>query len=610
MNMRIALIFIVLLSFNSFSKGIFQNGRALTMCEVQLTRYMNSAKFVREFGTASANFWYKDFDPKWMLSTFKTKEDIKKALLFLKEYATLDPIFIKNYKNFIETAMLMDRISLPEMKEIFKTRKAGSYVVSFAEGPQAVKALKKVKKHLIQFTYDPDRNSVLALKKILAKKKMSPFYQKEYRRILYGAGLSEEEYKLLAEVYVPRNKISDLKVFEDFIDYIKPRTQQYKKEALKKINSIFTPWDSTKDGIHISLFKRFRQKVNDHRERRIQFELNRRKTNGEEISENVKRYAVHKAKKETNIFRKLLISCGGTVKSKSLKSATKKFKKFKIGMSLFFGVYGYTEANFDKLDANYSILELFKKEMGLKSDVKELSEDADPYWFRRFFYETGVGLAFTFVNNLIITNPSTSAFHKGWNGYLKFSTMDAANAWGYDYLFKEDPKEIKKEFEKLRQDPEFQKKLLAILKEVEKNNPDTSIKKFMDKYFNFSVLKSKDDLEKITLEDLETEEARELVMELLAERAYQNGMGDIPIFQTGNTGMDRWVFYRAYNIPNTIKSVAVDLLLFNIMCMASGENATTRKKAIAFLSAVGIQLADKWITAKIHYPIRRKAVNQ
>lgn len=246
--------------------------------------------------------------------------------------------------------------------------------------------------------------------------------------------------------------------------------------------------------------------------------------------------------------------------------------------------------------------------------------DTDPYWFERMGYEWAIGLAFTVVGNKIVTNSSTSFFRKYLEGYAKFSVLDGVNAYGYDALFGKhsyiryfqqiykgkdlEPSEIEKEFEKLKNSPTFEEDFAALMAYVEEKSKENNTKNFLDKHFNLSTYSSLDDEFRITQEDLETAEAQEVIMELLAERMYLQNMGNWPIFQTGNTGADRWSFYRVRNIIWDMKGLAVNLAIFQIMC----------REPLGKIGSWGLILAlyfgDTMFSGDLTYGMRRDAINQ
>ena len=164
--------------------------------------------------------------------------------------------------------------------------------------------------------------------------------------------------------------------------------------------------------------------------------------------------------------------------------------------------------------------------------------------------------------------------------------------------------EIEKEFDKLKKSPSFEKDVKELFAVLEQRSKDRNVKNFLDDYFNLSVYDSSLDPEKITQEDLESEEAREMMIELLAERMYLDNMGNVPLFQTGNKGADRWAFYRTMGIATSVKGLLLDLAIFRVLC-------TEPLGPIGSWGlALGIVFSDKYIMGDFTYQFRRDAINQ
>ena len=157
---------------------------------------------------------------------------------------------------------------------------------------------------------------------------------------------------------------------------------------------------------------------------------------------------------------------------------------------------------------------------------------------------------------------------------------------------------------KLKNSPTFKKDVEALLSFLEEKSKTNNTKNFLDKYFNLSTYASVKDKDKITQQDLETEEARELLMELLAERIYLQSMGDWPLFQTGSKGMDRFSFYRVRDVVWDLKTLMVNLAMFELMCREPFG------KIGSWGAILALVIGDKYITNDLTYQKRRDAINQ
>mgnify|MGYP000356732230 CR=1 FL=1 len=106
-----------------------------------------------------------------------------------------------------------------------------------------------------------------------------------------------------------------------------------------------------------------------------------------------------------------------------------------------------------------------------------------------------------------------------------------------------------------------------------------------------------------SLEDLESENGRDMMLELLAEKMYLENMGEWEAFQTGSKGLDRWSFYRARNLLTDMKGLALNLTIFQILCRKPIGPAS-------FALALGLYFGDTWLFGDYTYAKRREAINQ
>lgn len=301
-----------------------------------------------------------------------------------------------------------------------------------------------------------------------------------------------------------------------------------------------------------------------------------------------------RARAEGNIFRKLLNGCNGGGGAR-LASAKKKFKRFKLALSIGGTPLFYLKANWDK-------------------------KDSDPYFWERLGQEMALGIFFTVVANKIVTNTNKGFWARYLEGYAKFAALDILNAGSYELMFgpkgyarylqkmynggKFEKNQAELELEKLKNSPTFEKDVEELMSYLEEKSKDKNFKNLLDEHLNLYTYSSLDDEFKITQEDLETEEAREVMLELLAERMYLQNMGEWPVFQSGNSGLDRWAFYRARNVVMDIKSMAMNIAMFEIMCREPlGPIAS-------WGLVVGIQLADWFVIGDLTTAKRREAINQ
>lgn len=301
-----------------------------------------------------------------------------------------------------------------------------------------------------------------------------------------------------------------------------------------------------------------------------------------------------RARGEASIYRKLINGCNGGG-SAQLASAAKKFGRFKMALALGGSPVFYLSKNWDK-------------------------KDSDPYFWEKLGQEMTMTIMFTLVSSKIVTNTNKGFWARYLDGYVKFAGLDMISSGSYDWLFGRQgyaryfqqfynggvlrPSEAEKEFEKLKNSPTFDEDVEALTAYLEKMSKKKNLKNWLDKYFNLSAYSSLEDNFRITQEDLESEEAREVMMALLAERMYLSNMGDWPLFQTGSAGTDRWAYYRAQNSFMDIKTMALNIAIFEIMCREP------LGKIGSWGLVLGLTVGNWFVSGKLSYGWRREAINQ
>ena len=475
-----------------------------------------------------------------------------------------------------------------------------------------------------------------AIVNVVREAGLSSAMRKEYESVLRRSGLTQEQIE-----YAHKNGMilrDDQKSFERFKEYMVylDYLPSYKvKNGLKNIEKIYAFDDETRFFIPASALpthkafiaqrnkvlklesKRYSEIERDFKMQekdKLMKELDeimeakargdavdeerilqiKREVDDVGLSPSLLKRARAQAQGEANIFRRLMNGCNGGGSAR-LASATKKFKNFKIALALGGTPLFYLTKNWDK-------------------------KDEDPFFWEKLGQEMVMGLFFTLVANKIVTNTNKSFWARYLEGYVKFGSLDVLSAGSYELLFGPQsyirhfqqiykggpvaPNVIEEELEKLKESPTFEQDVKDLMAYLEEMSEKKNFKNLLDKHFNLSTYSSLDENFKITQEDLESEEAREIMLELLAEKMYLNSMGDWPILQTGNSGMDRWLFYRGRNVLFDIKSMALNIAMFEIMCREPLGKVGSWGLVFALV------LGDWMYTGDLTYNWRREAINQ
>lgn len=605
-------------------------------CEIAFVKLLNGKIPATATGNPAVNMWDERFLAENLLEDVLKVNDKAKRVEFLEDLIKLvhkDQIYVDNLSSVVNMMLKEGMLDFKDINRLFLQRSFNN--ASFFYSHTSKELSSKINIDPTKMAFIDDLINSSGLTKTL---------RKEYKNILMHSNRTAEELEFAIKNGMKlHNDMKHMEQFKKYMEFLDPAKPGKVKKGLKNIEKIYDfdfnhKWytiemlqgpdkqflaqksrlksfekkryveleaDMKAQKKRPELYKELSDQLDNKRAgkpyskkriKELRSEIEKVKKNVDDVTltKSQKNRLARHANGEKSIYRKMLNGCNSG-DSKRLESAKKKFVRFKLGVGLVAMPTFYTIKNYDKMDT-------------------------DPYWFERMGYEWAIGLAFTVVGNKIVTNSSTSFFRKYLEGYAKFSVLDGVNAYGYDALFGKhsyiryfqqiykgkdlEPSEIEKEFEKLKNSPTFEEDFAALMAYVEEKSKENNTKNFLDKHFNLSTYSSLDDEFRITQEDLETAEAQEVIMELLAERMYLQNMGNWPIFQTGNTGADRWSFYRVRNIIWDMKGLAVNLAIFQIMC----------REPLGKIGSWGLILAlyfgDTMFSGDLTYGMRRDAINQ
>lgn len=596
-------------------------------CEIAFVKLLNGKIPAEATGNPALNMWDERFLPENLLNDVLKVNDKKGRIAFLEDLIKLvhkDQIFVDNLSGVVNMMLREEMLHFKDIQRLFlnQTFDNASFFYSHT-----------LKELASKVNVDPSK--LTFINDLINKSGLSKTLRKEYKNILLHSNRTTEELEIAIKGGMKlHNDVKKMEQFKKYIEFLDPAKSAKAQKGLKNIEKIYDfefnhKWYSLemlqspdkqflaqksrlkgfeqkrvkelefglKTQQDPNLYKKWNRLLQEEKmgmkiDKKLKKDL-KKQIDDIQLNKQTKKRASRHAAGEKSIYRKMLNGCNSG-DSKRLESAKKKFVKFKLAMSLAGTPLFYSLKNWDK-------------------------RETDPFWVERLGYEWAIGLAFTVVGNKIVTNSNTSFFRKYIEGYAKFSVIDGVNAYGYDALFGKnsyiryfqqiysgkdlEPSQIEKEFEELKKSPTFEEDFAALTAYVEERSKANNTKNFLDTHLNLNTYSSMDD-DKITQEDLETAEGKEVMMELLAERMYLQNMGNWPIFQTGNTGLDRWSFYRMRNVVWDMKGLALNLALFQIMCREP------LGKIGSWGLILGLYLGDMAFSGDLTYGMRRDAINQ
>ncbi len=599
------------------------NAFGYSSCEINFVKLINGELPADLAKNPMINLWDEKFDPETIAKKLRGMEHQERKL-FIKELAKLiskDKFYNTNI------ALLLTKIHQEKLVPFsFLNRNFvehnfdnAKFFYSKIEGEFST-----------QLNVDPAK--IEAVEQYLNSIELRASFKKEYEDILVRSNLTAKDIDFaINNGMTLRDNAKDLAQFRryvDFLDNIKPHRM---KEGLKHFEDIYVYNVARNLNPLMKPHKKFLEqtrKLQAFEERRIreierglklqqetrvvseideaiQKEANgikvriqeklrfRKKIDDQALPQSLKQRARMQAKHEKAILRRIWNGCNKG-SSQRIASAKKKFSRFKFALALGASPAAYLYTNWDK-------------------------KDSDNFFWEKMGYEVAMGLFFTFVGNKIITNTSSSFWGKYFEGYWKFSILSGVDAYSYEALFGQQSmvrylqriykgevpeSDLEKQYQELVNDPDFEKNMQELMAYLEEQNKKFNTKAFLDKYINLSASSSLDDEFRITQEDLKSEEAREMIMELIAERIYLENMGNVGFFQTGRKDLDRFTFYRAQSVLWDVKGLLVNLALFELMCREPlGQIGS-------WTAIIAIVVGNKYFDGRYGYQLRREAINQ
>lgn len=282
---------------------------------------------------------------------------------------------------------------------------------------------------------------------------------------------------------------------------------------------------------------------------------------------------------KARVFEKLYYSCKSQVKSKPTPETARQAKRL---------TYALTAGGLGSSIMTYSAV--------------NWEEEKNSKWFNELYFSLGISLVFTFISAKFVL--ANDKLHP-WKGKMPLTFLNAALAdigvsGAYHYFFNTSDKELEKKLEELKKDPKAQEKLQEILKVAEEEGLFEKYATEVQKQLKLKNGHELVDREKLTIDDIDFEASRDLLIDALAEKEYRDKSG---VLATGSVAVDRFTFHRIYNILAVPANIGLSLVMYNQMCMA--ENP---KKG--FAKAVATNIAVSILLDAVYYQGRKDLINQ
>lgn len=386
--------------------------------------------------------------------------------------------------------------------------------------------------------------------------------KEDLKRSIFELGLNDsEQIKLISFINEQSIKTHNVNEYLSFFNFMKTTKRTQYKTLIENLNKIQSKDIKINE---ILSFQKNQRKFN-------QFEQDQYLTLLKNSSKNKqinKSELLEKAKHKRNIYESVYYSCANKKSTKHLENAQKKLAIIKQLLSNTSTVLGYTAANWNQ--------------------EKNLD------WFSRLGYEVGMTTATGHISNKVNRTRYDNLFKQSLASYTTYGIIDILDTNLYNHVFNNETK-IVEEFDKIKKSPDWKDKILELEEKLEKSQ----IEEHFYQKIESSFTDQKFDLNKLTLDDLNSEEVQEEILKLIALNLYEETQ-DGAIIHTGSSPLDYYTYNRLFGLVAAPKSILMSQYLTKILCM--GE----LKPALAYFQVISLYAIDSIITDQLYFHGRKE----
>lgn len=508
------------------------------------------------------------FDPKIAKSLFAnipvtSRPDAIESLIKLADDDLVYNKNLSNYLNYLVDEKLITSTDLLKYDQVFNN-KTWFYIE------------KESGKIASQLNLHPEHLSIIDS---ITLKVSDQTQITDFKSALIHGSLDSEELILL-EKSLKNGKLEDLEKLESFLSYLNTVKKKKRMEVLDK--AALALGSEVIDDPALKQFNKSVKKLKAYEEKKFKKLVAKyTKENDGKITPELLDRARKEAKNQKSLYERLYFGCRAKdtnrLKFKDRELIDKKratFTKFAVFSGVPLSIAGYSIANWD--------------------------EPKDLAWFGEISYELATGMIFNAIGAKFETDMSASFLKKVGQTYVLSSATDPFVDTGFSYLFSNNNKKAQEELEKLKNDPDFPNKMKALEQYIERNRLFDKVKDQLNSIFADAPKDGEVvDISKLTPADLETEEARDFIIDLIAKEMYENEAGNMIV--TGHPAMDRYAFYRAYEVLMIPKGILLGMAVFRTLCM-------TKNPVMGVALSMSMIVANKLILSPINYKVREWAI--
>jgi hypothetical protein len=388
----------------------------------------------------------------------------------------------------------------------------------------------------------------------------------EFKSIVEKLDLTQLELNSLKEIKGPLDANQLNKIFS-YISFTRTLKETDRKSALVFMEDIAN--DNFPDSSFVATYQKYQKKISDYIEKEKNKSIATLKKSGSsnaltdgDLIEKATSMALEKGK----IFEKLTFSCKSKNANASRLGANKRFINTMLGLNLAIssGSYIYTHRD----------------------------QEHDLLWYKKLSFDIFVPLVNVMIGSKISIKPGDKNFLKMIKVYATSTATSIPSALSYSKLFGAKDKEKEALYNEMLQSPEFKAQLNELANYIDNEEEKVRLQELMVHLED----------SKQSYKDISEGEAKDLLSEALAKELYEKKQGDW--IQTGDVGLDRYVFMQLWGTQSAVRNVVVNLLMYDALCM--GELNPVK----AYTLALTYFIINKTVFNTLQNVLRKKAINQ
>lgn len=386
--------------------------------------------------------------------------------------------------------------------------------------------------------------------------------KEDLKRSIFELDLNDsEQFKLISFISEQFIKTHNVNEYLSFFNFMKTTKRTQYKTLIENLKNIQNKDIKINE---ILSFQKNQRKFNQFEQEEYLI-LSKNSSKNKQMN---KSELLEKAKHKRNIYESVYYSCANKKSTKHLENAQKKLAIIKQLLSNTSTVLGYTAANWNQ--------------------EKNLD------WFSRLGYEVGMTTATGHISNKVNRTRYDNLFKQSLASYTTYGIIDILDTNLYNHVFNNETK-IVEEFDKIKKSPDWKDKILELEEKLEKSQ----IEEHFYQKIESSFTDQKFDLNKLTLDDLNSEEVQEEILKLIALNLYEETQ-DGAIIHTGSSPLDYYTYNRLFGLVAAPKSILMSQYLTKILCM--GE----LKPALAYFQVISLYAIDSIITDQLYFHGRKE----